>query len=294
MRGVRRAKVMCLEKVNRINQNCRMDTNFTSPVDQLLRLGDVRNFQTWPDYLNMGIGLEHIPDLITMSLNQELNEADPESTEVWAPVHAWRLLGLLHAQEAVEALMSLFESDDDWVGEELPEVYGLIGSNAIPALSSYLSNPSHSTSARITAAFSLERIGNKNPEARAESINAITTQLESFEDNDPELNAFLISYLVDLKAVESAEVIEQAFSADCVDEFVVGDWEDVQIDLGLIESRTSPPSYKTFLYNPLTYEPAGMGFRDSIKPQVSKKAKGKSEKKRKMAKMSRKKNRRRH
>jgi HEAT repeat protein len=121
-----------------------MNTKYTNPVDQLLKLGDVRKFDIWPDYLSLKISAEHIPDLITMSTDQELNIADLESTEVWAPVHAWRLLGLLQAEESVEPLMVLFEADDDWAGEELPEMYGLIGRNAISALSKYLSDPSKS------------------------------------------------------------------------------------------------------------------------------------------------------
>src|SRR5579864_7878643 len=44
-------------------------------------------------------------------------------------VHAWRALGQLRAVEAVEPLLELFDrlEDDDWVHEELPAVFGLIG-----------------------------------------------------------------------------------------------------------------------------------------------------------------------
>ena len=58
------------------------------------------------------------------------------------------------------------------------------------------------------------------------------------------LNAFLMSYLVDLKAVEAAPVMEKAFAADRVDISVQGDWEDVQIRLGLLDERLTPaPDY---------------------------------------------------
>jgi len=46
--------------------------------------------------------------------------------------------------------------------------------------------------------------------------------------------------LVELKAVESKLTIERAFAADSVDSTVMGDWEDVQVDLGLIPARRSP------------------------------------------------------
>ena len=73
----------------------------------------------------LGLTSEHIPALIRMATDEELNWANADSLEVWAPVHAWRALGQLHAEEAIEPLMRLFHEhdDSDWVGEELPIVY---------------------------------------------------------------------------------------------------------------------------------------------------------------------------
>jgi hypothetical protein len=39
---------------------------------------------------------------------------------------------------------------------------------------------------------------------------------------------------------ESADVIEQAFASGRVDLMVRGDWEDVQIELGLLDKRITP------------------------------------------------------
>ena len=58
------------------------------------------------------------------------------------------------------------------------------------------------------------------------------------------LNTFILNALLDLTAVESAALIEQAFAANIVDESVVGDWEDMQIALGLLDERLTPqPHY---------------------------------------------------
>jgi len=84
----------------------RSKTSYQPPVDKLLTYGE-SNLMTpdkWPDYQELGIGPEHIPDLIQMATDEELNEADVESREVWAPTHAWRALGQLRAVEAVEPL----------------------------------------------------------------------------------------------------------------------------------------------------------------------------------------------
>jgi hypothetical protein len=64
--------------------------------------------------------------------------------------------------------------------------------------------------------------------------------LEHFAEVDPILNGFIISFLTDLKAVEAAPVMERAFAADCVDISIQGDWEDTQIELGLLQERQTP------------------------------------------------------
>jgi hypothetical protein len=62
--------------------------DYTAPVSDLLTLGDCREMRIWPNYLALGIGPEHIPDLIRMVEDDELNWADSDSLEVWAPAHA--------------------------------------------------------------------------------------------------------------------------------------------------------------------------------------------------------------
>ncbi len=50
--------------------------------------------------------------------------------EVWAPIHAWRTLGQLHAAAAIAPLLGLLhyidDDDDDWAAEDLPRALGLI------------------------------------------------------------------------------------------------------------------------------------------------------------------------
>jgi hypothetical protein len=221
--------------------------SYGPPVAQLLTLGDPRGQSAWPDYLALGFTQEHVPELIRLVLDPALNFADTESLEVWAPLHAWRTLGQLKAVAAIEPLTELFhlfedDDGDDWVTDELPQVYALIGPAAIPTLTTYLADTSHSLYPRTKAATCLEAIGNAHPEARADCVAVLTRQLERFAENDYALNAFIISSLVDLNAVEALPVIEQAYLADRVDQFIMGDFEDVQIGLGLKEADPNRPS----------------------------------------------------
>lgn len=225
-----------------------MNTEYPLPVNKLLTYGDCRNFKQWPNYLALGFTPEHIPELIRMTLDADLRWADSDSLEVWAPVHAWRALGQLRATEAIAPLLNLFhgsDEDDEWASEELPVVYGMIGSEAIPALTAYLADSSHPLYPRVSAAASIGHIGEQHPAARLECIMALTRQLERFSENSAEMNAFLIGYLMDLKAVESIALIREAFAKECVDYTIEGDIEDVEIELGLRQARATPANYPT-------------------------------------------------
>lgn len=269
-------------------------TNYSSPVSRLLTFGDCREFEEWPNYLDLGLGPEHVDELIEMATDEELNWSDSDSLEVWAPVHAWRALGQLRASAAIEPLLRLFHEleDSDWAGDELPVVYGMIGREAVPALARYLGDERHGLFPRITAAGSLERIGATDPSARAECVEVLRRSLAWFGKNDPSLNGFLISYLVDLRAVEAAPLMERAFAGGDVDITIRGDWEDIQVDLGLKAARETP---RPHLFPEMFDAPRqDTQERDAPRPTSSAdKAAAKAKSKRKQARASRKQNRKR-
>lgn len=217
---------------------------FLPPVSNLLTLGDVRGGE-WIDYSSLGLTDAHVPDLIRMIQDGALHEADSEGTEVWAPIHAWRALGQLRAETAVKPLVQLLtridKFDDDWVQEEIHVVLGMIGSSAIAPLEAFLATPTNGLWARSAAASSLEEIGKKYPESRDVCVAVLTNQLKKYHKQEPEFNASLVASLISLKAVESAEVVKMAYLAKKVDLSVCGDWEEVQIDLGLLSERQTPP-----------------------------------------------------
>jgi hypothetical protein len=230
-------------------------TTYPAPVDKLLTIGepDPAGSENWPNYLELGIGPQHIPDLLRMLSDKtlfdpELLKEGEEKPEGWAPHHAMRALGQLRDVSAVEPLLNeserLVNYDEglgEWGMEELPDVYGLIGPAAIPALSAYIADQSHGVDSRDNASMGLLRIAEMHPEAREEAVAALTRQLEAAEDNPDELNASIIDNLTQLKAVEAAPVIERAFATDSVDTGIVGDWDDVQAALGLKPPKERPP-----------------------------------------------------
>jgi hypothetical protein len=229
-------------------------TNFSTPVSKLISLGDAAaRGLAWPNYAAFGITTEHIPELIRIIQEVEAFWPDEEleADEISAPIHAWRALGQLKTQQAIQPLMALIEKNEelesDWVMEEIPEVMGMIGSVCIPALRAYLLTPGRKTWACVTCSHCLAEIGKQHPDSWADCVAALQAGLEQFSENDETINAFLISYLADLRAVEAVPLVERAYQADVVDQSVMGDFEEFQIALGLLEKRiTPPPRYHHF------------------------------------------------
>lgn len=232
--------------------------DYSPPVSQLLTYEEIDyNPDNWSGYLNLGITSEHIPDLIQMISDPSLysDETSDETDEQFygaAPINAWRTLGQLKAEAAIEPLINVIrqwgDSLDwgDWIVEEIPLIFGQIGAAALPALADYLANSTQSLYCLETAISCIAQIGIQHPEQREQCVAILTHELEAYRDRDPEFNGFLVAALaIDFKAVEAAPVIEQAFNADKVDEAFMGDWGEVQVRLGL-KTREEVPR-KPFL-----------------------------------------------
>lgn len=229
----------------------------SEPVQELFLLGeDVARGKKWPNYLAYGITSEHIPELLWVirQIQSFWYDDQYDDDQGFTPVHAWRVLGQLKAKKAINSLIFLIhqneELDADWIGEEIPVVMGMIGPECIPALKAYLNSPEKNLWASITVAHCLEKVGNQNPESRDDCVAVLQHALEGFLENDETLNAFLISFLTDLDAVEAVPLVERAFQSGNVDISVMGDFEDFQIELGLLEERLTPPLQYRWMKDP--------------------------------------------
>ncbi len=274
-----------------------IEHTYTEPVSKLLALGRPNN-GGWRDYLKMGFTREHIPELIRLVEDKklrwmespfDLSEEDDDITEWYGQIHAWRTLAQLKAEEAIPALLSiLYEIDeygDDWYGEESFKVFPMIGPAAIRPLAEYLADTQHGTWARVAASESLQKMVDVHPETKDECAAAVVAALLGYKDNDEALNGSMISDLVYMNAArDHIGLIEEAFKSGNVDEAVEGDFEDIQIKLGLREKRSKPR------LNPLLFR-GDQIFVDKNHP-IIKKATAKEKNKRKQEKKSRKRNRR--
>lgn len=275
-------------------------TNYSEPVTKLLTYGEpnVADYSGWPNYLEeTSIGPEHISELLRMIEDKELRTMDPDEADpkYWGPVHAWRALGQLKAISAVKPLLdcapALMDDNSDlseWAIEELPDVYSLIGKDAIPLLAQYLADTSYSEEARVNLAIALSSITGIHPETREECIQVLMHQLETMEPEVYELNAYLILSLASLQAKEALPLIEKAFAAAIVETFIIT-LDDVLVKLGLKEA--TPVHSLSSLFAPPTTSPSEKYFT-GFTPSTRSNGKIRKKAKQKMAKASRKKNRR--
>lgn len=200
-------------------------------------------FDRWPKYIELlGITSAHIPALIKMA-TADTFDLEAESLAVWAPVHAWRCLGFLKADAAVDPLLSLLQDEEaDWILEEIPWVLGMIGEKAIAPTALYLASQRHNDWFRTAAISALEYIAVLHPALKETCIKKIGSQLANFQNNSPELNGFLVSSLIELAAINKANLIERAYASGNVDDSICGNWPSVQIDMGLAKVEDFHPS----------------------------------------------------
>ena len=181
------------------------------------------------------LGPATVGPLIAMATDARHYEAETESPDVWAPLHAVQILGELEASDAVEPLLPLLGWDDEWLDQLLPECLGRIGAPALPPLRAYLFDRSRDVWARSRAAEALKQMAQRHPDLRADVVDALEARLDPAETQAPDdekLNAFVISDLLDLKASEAAPAIRRAFDEDRVDRRIV-DVDSVYQELDL-------------------------------------------------------------
>ena len=202
-------------------------------LNRLIAIGEpeAQKVEDWPHYVEMlGLGEKDIEALIDIATNESLTDSD----ETWgAPVHAWRALGQMRAVEASEPLISTFSWFMDWAWEELLDVYQLIGVDALPALAAGLKQSNDEQKHAVSLGEIISRIGQVSEEARTQAVAVLMELLGDELISNRDVNGAIVSALVDLKAVEAAELLEKVYAADQVDTSYCGSWAQVQVYLGL-------------------------------------------------------------
>lgn len=228
-------------------------STYQPPVSKLLTLGNPELGFSGKGYVKLGFKPEHIPELIRMMTDPVLLSDELDEPESMAVIHAWRVLGTLRAEAAIEPLLGLLGTAaqdsstglSDWILDDFADIFTQIGPPAVPSLLAFLSGTIHDCWTNSTVTEALAGIAKQHPEYRDQVIQALTHELENsvgkFGENEDVYNGLVIGDLLRLGAVEAATLIKAAFYADRVDSSIVGDWYSVKETLGLAEVDVPGP-----------------------------------------------------
>ncbi len=221
---------------------------YSTALQPLIQYGDEEVEDVMERYVQLGIGPEHIPELIRMATDEDLLWAEPESAEVYAPQHACQALLYLKATRALEPLMvALFPMADDidtgnseWLLEEVAKLFGkLADPSTLDQLERYYLTHQDCEERQYVCIQCFEEIATAQPGLRQTCIDKLVTQLEQYAHSDPEVNASLANALCEIKAKETMPLIRRAYAADRVDPGLMGEVEEAEYYMGL---RTELPS----------------------------------------------------
>jgi hypothetical protein len=125
---------------------------------------------------------------------------------------------------SIPALISLLPriDDDDWIGEEFPDVFSEIGPSSLESIESYARDSQNGEFARICTFRLISQMGCDHPEQRMRCVEILTDLLRVHETNDPNINGFFVSALSDLGALESFEVVREVYEKNHVELSVLG------------------------------------------------------------------------
>lgn len=161
-------------------------------VKQLLRAG-LRPSERLANNILHG-GEAAISPLIDLAVDVGLLDEDPP--DMYAPLHALRLLGELRSPRMIEPLLnqlpieSISESDafDLWM-QEVPQILGRLGGAGVAPLWEYADDASHATDARGIALLALAYATAVDESLRDEIVTGLRERLARSDDRD--LNAYL-------------------------------------------------------------------------------------------------------
>lgn len=174
----------------------------------------------------------------------------------------------------------------------------MLGEEALPVLVSYIKDTTQDALYKGLAVEGLLEITRQHPDVVSTITENLIELLQPYKNNDSLVNAYLISALAELKAETSLSLIEAAFDAKLVDLSYIGR-DYIQYKFGLISEEEYNERIK--LDNPFIRALFGEQALSTGQIQASTmlsekpkqhKDKAKVKAKRKIAKESRKKNRR--
>ena len=217
---------------------------YQDPVAKLIYLEDTKwNDEHWLDYVNkLGLKIADLPELNRLSWDEDLLDDDHKSISYG--IHALRASVQIDPEVGIKLYIEQLQKfpDDDWLHEEIYGISRNAGAKASEPFSKMLTDPNQDERLRVTFANGLEEIGKTHPASRDACVKALMGQLQNYHVQDGDyLNSVLVSNLIQLKAVEAVNLIEEVFANRELDEWGTGSWAEAQVSLGLKQESDFSP-----------------------------------------------------
>ena len=210
---------------------------YSPPVSDLLSLGRC-DWRQWHDYSHFYFSLEHVPELLQMATDWPLMDHDDDET-IWAPVHAWRVLGILSTAEAAECLLQLLwndRQDDFYIPDYLPDAVGRLGLAAFIPLCLRTDDPCLARQERLLPINALVAMQEYHPSLKSDIAGQFKKLLADTVDDNEHLNSVIIDALVKMGCADALPLIEQAYERGKVDRAILGELDDLESELNLKEN----------------------------------------------------------
>jgi Protein of unknown function (DUF1186) len=223
---------------------------YQAPVDRLLQeLNFIHSSAAWPDYPTLyGLTTADLPELIRLGVDLDPPSDEDDIGNMEWMIHALRAVTQLDPTQAIDLYLQqlqIFE-DDEFLWEEARTICPMVGSAAIAPLTAFLNNTAENEWSRVSVINGLTAIAIADPPYRDACVQTLLEQLRLYqEESSAVIKSALVDNLVQLKAVEAADLIAEVFATGELDEFQTGSWPKVQVKLGLkSESDFSPEELK--------------------------------------------------
>jgi hypothetical protein len=211
--------------------------SYQAPVAKLINLKEDPRWddEQWLDYVNQcGLSTADLPELSRLISDDAL--VGDDGMPIFCEIHVLRALVQIDPEAGIKLYIDQLTKfpEDDFLHEEIDGISRNAGAIAIAPFTKMLTDATQEEAVRVTFADGLEEIGKAHPESREACVKALMAQLQNYHVQDSDyLNSVLVSNLIELKAVEAVNLIEEVFTNRELDEWCTGSWAAAQVSLEL-------------------------------------------------------------
>ena len=219
--------------------------DYQDPVVKLINLQEKTRWddEQWLDYVNQcGLSTADLPELSRLISDDAL--VDDDGMPIFCEIHVLRASVQIDPEAGIKLYIDQLTEfpEDDFLHEEIDGISRNAGVIAIEPFTKMLTDPYQDERLRVTFANGLEEVGKTHLESRDACVKSLTRQLQNYHVQDGNyLNSVLVSNLIELKAVEAVDLIEEVFTNRELDEWITGSWAAAQVSLGLKQESDFSP-----------------------------------------------------